>query len=224
MAQKKKMTKKRLAKMEKKAKAEKRKKIIIISVILAVVIALSVLIPVIVIESKKVKKYYATIDVEGYGAIEVELDKESAPKTVARFEKLANEGYYNGTPFFRFQNSMLFGGDKDGDGVDNYDVTIYGEFRKNGYMNQLSHKKGVISLYNDGKDYGSGASIFFITTTDKTDLDGSYASFGKLNEEGMAIIDKMLAGIAMDKEGFIVDEKEPKITGITFHTEKVLEK
>ena len=98
MAQKKKMTKRRLAEMEKKAKAEKRKKIIIISVILAVVIALSVLIPVRVIESKKVKKYYATIDVEGYGAIEVELDKESAPKTVARFEKLANEGFVAKAP------------------------------------------------------------------------------------------------------------------------------
>ncbi len=224
MANKKKMTKRRLAEMEKRAKAKRNKKIIIISVILAVIVALAILIPVLVIESKKVTKYYATVNVEGYGAIEIELDKENAPKTVARFEKLATEGYYNGTPFFRFQNSMLYGGDSDGDGVDNYDVTIYGEFRKNGHLNQLSHKKGVISLYNDGKDYGSGASIFFITTNDKTDLDGGYASFGKLSEEGIAIIDKMLVGIAMDEEGFIVDEKEPKITGITFHSEKVLEK
>jgi peptidyl-prolyl cis-trans isomerase B (cyclophilin B) len=224
MAQKKKMTKRRLAEIEKKAKAKKTKKIVIISVIIAVIVALAILIPVLVVNSKKVTKYYATVSVEGYGDINILLDKENAPKTAARFEKLASEGYYNGKSFFKFQNAMFYGGDGNGDGKDDYDVTIYGEFLKNGHLNKLSHDRGVISLYNDGKDYGSGASIFFITTEKKTELDGCYASFGKIDEEGMKIVDKMMAGILMDEEGFIIDEKEPKITGITLYSKKVLEK
>lgn len=224
MAKKKRLTKRKIAEMEKKAKAEKRKKIIILSVIAAILVALAISLPIIIINSKKVTKYYATLNVEGYGAIEIELDKENAPKTVARFEKLANEGYYNGTPFFRFQNSMFYGGDADGDGEDNYDVTIYGEFLKNGHVNGLSHKRGVISLYNNGTDFGSGASIFFITTEDKKDLDGSYASFGTVSEEGMKVVDKMMASILMNTEGFVVEEKQPIITSIDLRSERVIEK
>ena len=45
--------------------------------------------------------HYATIIIKDYGTITLELYGEEAPETVANFEKLANEGYYDGTTFHR---------------------------------------------------------------------------------------------------------------------------
>ncbi|MEK7564795.1 MAG: peptidylprolyl isomerase, partial [Patescibacteria group bacterium] len=47
--------------------------------------------------SKKVNVIIAT----SKGNIKLELDSTVAPKTVANFVKLANDGFYNGTKFHR---------------------------------------------------------------------------------------------------------------------------
>ena len=62
--------------------------------------------------------YTAIIDVADYGSITVELDAETAPKTVENFVALANEGFYDGLTFHRIMDGfMIQGGDPDGDGT-----------------------------------------------------------------------------------------------------------
>ena len=58
----------------------------------------------------------ATIEVEDYGTIKVELYPDKAPNTVANFIRLANRGFYNGTTFHRtMPNFVIQGGGKNGD-------------------------------------------------------------------------------------------------------------
>lgn len=58
----------------------------------------------------------ATMEVEGYGTIKIELYPDKAPNTVANFIRLANRGFYNGTTFHRtMPNFVIQGGAKDGD-------------------------------------------------------------------------------------------------------------
>ena len=58
----------------------------------------------------------ATMEIEGYGTIKIELYPDKAPNTVANFIKLANRGFYNGTTFHRtMPDFVIQGGAKDGD-------------------------------------------------------------------------------------------------------------
>lgn len=58
----------------------------------------------------------ATIEVEDYGTIKVELYPDKAPNTVANFIRLANRGFYNGTTFHRTMPEFVIqGGAKNGD-------------------------------------------------------------------------------------------------------------
>ena len=66
----------------------------------------------------EVKNPIATMEVEGYGTVKIELYPDQAPNTVANYIKLANNGYYNNLTFQRtIQNYMIQGGDKNGDGT-----------------------------------------------------------------------------------------------------------
>ena len=124
------------------------------------------------------------------GDIIIKLDPESAPITVANFQKLVGEGFYNGLTFHRvIENFMIQGGDPKGDGNGGSKNTITGEFSANGVNNSISHTRGVISMARSGErkdiygnvvDYGynSASSQFFIVHNDSTFLDGQYAAFG----------------------------------------------
>ena len=58
----------------------------------------------------------ATIEVQDYGTIKVELYPDYAPNTVTNFIKLANNGFYDGTRFHRtIPDFMIQGGDKNDD-------------------------------------------------------------------------------------------------------------
>ena len=93
-----------------------------ISLIIAIVVVL-VLISTVCFEIYKnvtmeVKNPIATMEVEGYGTVKIELYPDQAPETVANFIKLANNGFYNGLTFHRtIPDFMIQGGDKNGDGT-----------------------------------------------------------------------------------------------------------
>lgn len=58
----------------------------------------------------------ATVEIEGYGTIKVELYPDKAPNTVSNFIRLANRGFYNGTTFHRtMPNFVIQGGARNGD-------------------------------------------------------------------------------------------------------------
>ena len=132
---------------------------------------------------------------ENGGTFTIELYPEYAPKTVANFLKLVNEGFYNGLTFHRvMENFMAQGGDPEGTGSGGSDETIYGEFSSNGFtQNTLSHTRGVVSMARSPYDYNSASSQFFICYGDESFLDGDYAAFGKVIE-GMETVDAFLDG------------------------------
>ena len=80
---------------------------------------------------------------------------------------------------FRSYNFMIQGGDPEGTGYGGSDEKIKGEFYSNGVPNNLSHKRGVISMARS-EDPNSASSQFFICHADSTHLDGDYAAFGEV--------------------------------------------
>ena len=145
-----------------------------------------------------------TIEMENGGIIKLELYPEYAPRTVANFEKLAREGFYDGLTFHRIiPGFMIQGGDPEGTGMGGSDERIPGEFAQNGWTkNTLRHTRGVISMAR-AYDPNSASSQFFIMHADAPHLDGAYAAFGRVTE-GIEVVDE----IASVPTGF---RDEPKV-------------
>ena len=112
------------------------------------------------------------IEMENGAVIKLELDATAAPKTVANFEKLVSEGFYDGLIFHRvIPGFMIQGGDPQGNGMGGAKENIPGEFRANGFDNPIKHVRGVISMaraYNPN----SASSQFFIMHANAPHLDG----------------------------------------------------
>ena len=159
-------------------------------------------------------KHHAKIKVKDYGTIEVELDGDTAPITVANFIKLVNEKFYDGLTFHRIMSGfMIQGGDPLGNGTGGSDETIKGEFSSNGVEKNISHKRGVISMARSS-DPDSASSQFFIMHQDSTYLDGEYAAFGKVTK-GMKVVDKICEDATpTDGNGTIEKADQPVIESI----------
>lgn len=155
--------------------------------------------------------HHATIEVEGYGAIKLELDADVAPVTVANFAKLAGEGFYDGLTFHRIiEGFMVQGGDPNGNGTGGSDEKIVGEFSDNGHPNSISHVRGTISMARS-QAYNSASSQFFIMQADTPSLDGQYAAFGHVTD-GMDVVDAMCeAARPTDNNGTIAAADQPRI-------------
>lgn len=161
----------------------------------------------------EIKNPVATMEVENFGTIKIELYPEQAPETVANFIALANRGFYDGLTFHRVvKDFMIQGGDKKGtgsgsaelsdlkDGGEEKDYSIKGEFVANGVNNTLKFDEGVIGMARNDytqyssslkeKSYNSGSSQFFIMTKANTSLNGYYTAFGKVIE-GMDVVHKI---------------------------------
>lgn len=138
----------------------------------------------------EVKNPVATMEVENFGTIKIELYPELAPETVSNFIALSNRGFYDGLTFHRIvKDFMIQGGDPEGNGTGGPGYSIAGEFTKNGFKNDLAHTEGVLSMArSQNKD--SAGSQFFIVTKDAPHLDGQYASFGKVIK-GMDVVHKI---------------------------------
>ena len=133
-----------------------------------------------------------TITMESGDEIKLELFPEIAPNTVNNYISLANKGFYDGTIFHRvIPGFMIQGGDPQGTGMGGPDYCIKGEFSMNGFNNELSHKRGVISMAR-AMDPDSAGSQFFIMHADGDFLDGQYAAFGEVTE-GIETVDKIAA-------------------------------
>ncbi len=132
------------------------------------------------------------IEMENGKKIKIELDSEAAPITVANFEKLVGQGFYDGLIFHRvISGFMIQGGDPMGTGFGGSKEKIKGEFLANGVMNPIKHVRGVISMAR-ANDPNSASSQFFIMHEDAPFLDGNYAAFGRVIE-GMDAVDEIAA-------------------------------
>ena len=137
------------------------------------------------------------LKIANMGEIKIELDYKNAPISSANFVSLVNKGFYDGLTFHRIiKGFMIQGGCPLGNGTGGPGYSIKGEFRSNGVNNQLSHKRGVISMAR-AMNPNSAGSQFFICDKDDLFLDGQYAAFGHVIE-GMDVVDK----IASVKTGY----------------------
>ena len=158
--------------------------------------------------------HHATIEVEGFGTIKLELNATNTPITVSNFAQLANDGFYDGLTFHRIiEGIMIQGGDPLGNGTGGSERPIKGEFIENGITNAIQHKRGVISMARSA-DNGSASSQFFIMHQDAEHLDGSYAAFGKVTE-GMDVVDAIATTTPVqDGNGTVAPQDQPKIVSI----------
>ena len=137
------------------------------------------------------------LKIANMGEIKIELDYKNAPISSANFVSLVNKGFYDGLTFHRIiKGFMIQGGCPLGNGTGGPGYSIKGEFRSNGVKNELSHKRGVISMAR-AMNPNSAGSQFFICDKDDLFLDGQYAAFGHVIK-GMDVVDK----IASVKTGF----------------------
>jgi peptidyl-prolyl cis-trans isomerase B (cyclophilin B) len=138
------------------------------------------------------------------GTIKAELYEKDAPGTVANFEKLANEGFYDGIKFHRvIPDFVVQGGDP---------YTKGGEHAKGpvgtggpGYKikcetagNPRTHEVGALSMAHAGKDTG-GSQFFMVLNEQNTrHLNGVHTVFGKITE-GLDVMKQIKQNDTMTK-------------------------
>ena len=137
------------------------------------------------------------------GTIVAELYDAEAPKTVANFEKLANEGFYDGVKFHRvIPDFVVQGGDplsrdlpagdrRIGTGGPGYKIPD--ELAGNPHK----HEEGALSMAHAGP--GTGGSQFFIVLSERTTrhLNGVHTVFGKV-VEGLDVVKQIQANDVMN--------------------------
>jgi peptidyl-prolyl cis-trans isomerase B (cyclophilin B) len=138
------------------------------------------------------------------GDFTAELYPDEAPGTVANFEKLVGEGYYDGIAFHRvIPGFVVQGGDpytkehplddrRIGTGGPGY--TIQCETKGNPH----THRDGALSMAHAGKD--TGGSQFFIVLEEGScsHLNGVHTVFGRVTE-GMEVVRRLERGDRMER-------------------------
>ncbi len=162
----------------------------------------------------------ATIEVESFGTIQVELYPHMAPNTVYNFISLANSGFYDGLIIHRIEKDFVLQmGDPNGNGTGGPGYTIKGEFMSNDFNNELLHTKGVISMARSNMPNSAG-SQFFIMLEDSPHLDAQYASFGKVIE-GMDVAEaieavELVSGTSTPKTDVVMTRVTVETFGETY--------
>lgn len=127
------------------------------------------------------------------GTIRLELHDEYVPKTVANFEKLAGDGFYDGLVFHRvIEDFMIQTGCPQGTGTGDAGYKFEDEFH-----DALRHDRaGTLSMANAGPN--TNGSQFFITHGPTPWLDGKHSVFGVVLE-GQDVVAKIAQGDTMEK-------------------------
>lgn len=124
------------------------------------------------------------------GEIVVDLDEESAPRTVNSFRFLAERDFFDGAPFSRLTGPedgfvVLQGGDQEGTGAGGPGYTLPDEA-----LAGATYARGTVALANAGP--GTGGSQFFLVAEDTTAFAPQYTPFGRV-ESGLDVLDRILA-------------------------------
>ncbi len=128
------------------------------------------------------------------GEIRLELHADKTPKTVANFEKLVADGFYDGLIFHRvIDDFMVQGGCPQGKGTGGPGYTFEDEFHP-----ELKHETpGVLSMANSGPN--TNGSQFFITHVPCPWLDGKHSVFGRVLDDGQEVVDAIRQGDKLEK-------------------------
>ena len=128
------------------------------------------------------------------GEIRLKLHDDKVPKTVANFEKLANDGFYDGLKFHRvIPDFMIQTGCPEGTGTGGPGYKFNDEFHKD-----LKHDKpGILSMANAGPN--TNGSQFFITHVPTPWLDKKHSVFGEVLGDGQKVVNAVKQGDVMEK-------------------------
>jgi peptidyl-prolyl cis-trans isomerase B (cyclophilin B) len=128
------------------------------------------------------------------GEIRLKLHDDKAPKTVANFEKLASEGFYDGLKFHRvIPDFMIQTGCPKGTGTGDPGYKFNDEFHKD-----LKHDKpGILSMANSGPN--TNGSQFFITHVPTPWLDKKHSVFGEVLGDSQKVVNAVKQGDVMEK-------------------------
>jgi len=144
------------------------------------------------------------------GVIEVELYQTDAPKTVANFVGLAEQGFFNGVIFHRVAKGFVIqGGDPSGNGSGG--KSIYGkefedELNPSAPSYQTGYVRGTLAMANRGPN--TNTSQFFIMLRDYPGMPKNYTIFGKV-VEGLDVVDSIGAAEIIPQMG--PNDGKPKI-------------
>lgn len=133
------------------------------------------------------KKYIVRFKFSDGGVCNLCLDEAYAPLTVNHFVNVIKSKVLNGSIFHRvIENFMVQAGGykiEDNTLIEIENVSnVKGEFKSNGFENNLKHELGVISMART-QDKDSGTSQFFLCAETCPWLDGEYAAFGYCVDE-----------------------------------------
>jgi peptidyl-prolyl cis-trans isomerase B (cyclophilin B) len=126
------------------------------------------------------------------GTMKVELFDQDAPKTVANFVKLANEGFYKGLKWHRVLPGFVIQGGcpntREGatgiPGTGGPGYAIECELTGN---NQF-HDKGILSMAHRGLNTGGSQFFVCLSRNQTAHLDRKHTCFGKV-VEGLDVLD-----------------------------------
>ena len=120
------------------------------------------------------------------GPVTIELFDDAAPKTVANFKQLAQQGFYDGVAFHRvIKDFMIQGGDPTESGSGGPGYTFEDE------INEHKVVRGAVAMANAGPNT-NGSQFFIVTTPEAPWLDGKHTVFGRVTE-GMDVVDRLEA-------------------------------
>lgn len=145
-------------------------------------------------EAQEQGRYLVTMKMENGKIIEIVLEGQYMPYTVANFVQLVKAKFYDGVSFHRVETDPEFkliqGGDPEGTGRGTPGYRINLEISP-----FLSHKKGAISMASTAAPNSAGCQ-FFIALGDVTQLDTKYAVFGWV-KKGQDVADAVKKGDKM---------------------------
>lgn len=132
-----------------------------------------------------------------FGDIVVELFEKDAPKTVANFQKLSKEGFYDNSKFHRvIPNFMIQGGDPNSkdddwsnDGMGGPGYQFADELNPSAESFQRGYLRGTLAMANSGPN--TNGSQFFIMHQDYP-LPNAYTIFGRVLS-GLEVVDKIVS-------------------------------
>ena len=126
------------------------------------------------------------------GVIKFSFYDKDAPGTVANFKKLANEKFYDGLNFHRYEPGFVIqGGCPNGNGTGGPGYNIKAEF------NSRKHVAGTVAMARSAHPDSAG-SQFYICLAPAPFLDNNYTVFGQVTE-GMETVLKIRAGDKIKK-------------------------
>ena len=157
------------------------------------------------------KNPIVTFEMESGKTFTAELYPELAPESVGNFVELVKSGFYDGLIFHRvISGFMIQGGDPTGTGMGGPGWHIKGEFKQNGFVNNIKHERGVLSMARSMMPNSAG-SQFFVMHENAPHLDGSYAAFGRVTE-GMETVDEIAETKTDYSDRPVKEQKLKKVT------------